>query len=145
MEWKNVLLEKSPDLGKFTFQCQIFDTGEIKFFYNIIPVYDLTSVAQNPNNSLDNTTYGGVVVGISNLEPFSPDGPFDNVGDKEAEFYEDFLKVDLGMIRTSTLVTFKPKPFCTMEDSCEACTQYKHCSWCHGKQLFLKDLLKVLP
>ena len=36
-EWKNLLLEATPQLGIFTFSCRLYRNGCISFFYEEIP------------------------------------------------------------------------------------------------------------
>ena len=37
-EWKSVLLEAQPDLGKFSFSCSLYRSGHIIFYYKDIPI-----------------------------------------------------------------------------------------------------------
>ena len=133
VEWRNVLLQNARHLGKLTFQCQLFKSGAIVFVYSNVPT-NMSVVTSDSNHSLDDSLFGHVVAGISNLEPFTDKTKMANNSTPTAsKYYEDNFEVDLSLVRNGSVATFRPRGFCFLQNDCGSCTKFDHCSWCSGK------------
>uniref|UniRef100_A0A8C7XFS0 Plexin domain containing 2b n=1 Tax=Oryzias sinensis TaxID=183150 RepID=A0A8C7XFS0_9TELE len=124
VQWDHVHLQDSYNLGSFTFQATLHNTGRIIFAYKEIPteVSRISSVNHPVKVGLSDAY---VVVHKTQQIP--------NV--RRRTIYE-YHRVELTKIRitNSTAVEITPLPTCLQFTSCSSCISSQisfNCSWCH--------------
>ncbi|XP_011487301.1 plexin domain-containing protein 2 [Oryzias latipes] len=124
VQWDHVYLQDSYNLGSFTFQATLHNTGRIIFAYKEIPteVSRISSVNHPVKVGLSDAY---VVVHKTQQIP--------NV--RRRTIYE-YHRVELTKIRitNSTAVEITPLPTCLQFTSCSSCISSQisfNCSWCH--------------
>lgn len=124
VQWDHVHLQDNYNLGSFTFQATLHNTGRIVFAYKEIPV----EVSQiSPVNH-------PVKVGLS--DAFVVVHKIQQIPNVRRRTIYEYHRVELTKTRitNSTAVEMTPLPTCLQFTSCSTCTNSQinfNCSWCH--------------
>ncbi|CAL8110537.1 unnamed protein product [Orchesella dallaii] len=123
VEWNQVRLQDSPQVGPFTFQTTLFRNGTIVFVYKTIPI-PVTAI---------NDTHHPVKVGLS--DAYIKDKNMLFVRQKTIYEYDRIdVKQHLSTnITNGTAIIFTPLTTCLEMSSCEDCTTANlsfKCAWC---------------
>ncbi|XP_076017199.1 plexin domain-containing protein 2 isoform X2 [Genypterus blacodes] len=124
VQWDHVHLQDSYNLGSFTFQATLHNTGRIVFAYKEIPI----EVAQI--SSVNHP----VKVGLS--DAFVVVHKIQQIPNVRRRTIYEYHRVELTKtkITNSTAVEILPLPTCLQFTSCGACVSSQinfNCSWCH--------------
>uniref|UniRef100_A0A3Q3DD31 Plexin domain containing 2b n=1 Tax=Hippocampus comes TaxID=109280 RepID=A0A3Q3DD31_HIPCM len=124
VQWDHVHLQDNYNLGSFTFQATLHDTGRIIFAYKEIPV-ELSQIS--PVNH-------PVKVGLS--DAFVVVHKIQQIPNVRRRTIYEYHRVELTKTRltNSSAVEFTPLPTCLQFTSCRTCISSQvnfNCSWCH--------------
>uniref|UniRef100_A0A8C5HNA3 Plexin domain-containing protein 2-like n=1 Tax=Gouania willdenowi TaxID=441366 RepID=A0A8C5HNA3_GOUWI len=124
VQWDHVHLQDNYNLGSFTFQATLHDTGRIVFAYKEIPVE--VSQISSVNHP--------VKVGLS--DAFVVVHKIQQIPNVRRRTIYEYHRVELTKTRitNSTAVEITPLPTCLQFTSCGPCISSQinfNCSWCH--------------
>ncbi|XP_061613775.1 plexin domain-containing protein 2 isoform X2 [Phyllopteryx taeniolatus] len=124
VQWDHVHLQDNYNLGSFTFQATLHDTGRIVFAYKEIPV-ELSQIS--PVNH-------PVKVGLS--DAFVVVHKIQQIPNVRRRTIYEYHRVELTKTRitNSSAVEFTPLPTCLQFTTCGTCISSQvnfNCSWCH--------------
>ncbi|XP_077592264.1 plexin domain-containing protein 2 isoform X1 [Stigmatopora nigra] len=124
VQWDHVHLQDNYNLGSFTFQATLHDTGRIIFAYKEIPV-ELSHIS--PVNH-------PVKVGLS--DAFVVVHKIQQIPNVRRRTIYEYHRVELTKTRisNSSAVEFTPLPTCLQFTTCATCISSQvnfNCSWCH--------------
>ncbi|XP_072234911.1 plexin domain-containing protein 2 [Leuresthes tenuis] len=124
VQWDHVHLQDNYNLGSFTFQATLLNTGRIVFAYKEIPVE--VSQISSVNHP--------VKVGLS--DAFVVVHKIQQIPNVRRRTIYEYHRVELTKIRitNSTALEMTPLPTCLQFTSCAACISSQinfNCSWCH--------------
>ncbi|XP_055364551.1 plexin domain-containing protein 2 isoform X2 [Betta splendens] len=124
VQWDHVHLQDNYNLGSFTFQATLHNTGRIVFAYKEIPVE--VSQISSVNHP--------VKVGLS--DAFVVVHKIQQIPNVRRRTIYEYHRVELlkTRITNSTAVEITPLPACLQFTSCGACVSSQinfNCSWCH--------------
>ncbi|XP_017262039.1 plexin domain-containing protein 2 [Kryptolebias marmoratus] len=124
VQWDHVHLQDNYNLGSFTFQATLHNTGRIVFAYKEIPV----EIAQI--SSINHP----VKVGLS--DAFVVVHKIQQIPNVRRRTIYEYHRVELATTRitSSTAVEITPLPTCLQFSSCGSCISSQinfNCSWCH--------------
>ncbi|KAM8882408.1 plexin domain-containing protein 2 [Synchiropus picturatus] len=124
VQWDHVHLQDNYNLGSFTFQATLHNTGRIVFAYKEIPVeVALISQVNHP-----------VKVGLS--DAFVVVHKIQQIPNVRRRTIYEYHRVELTKTRitNSTAVEIMPLPTCLQFTTCSSCVSSQinfNCSWCH--------------
>ncbi|XP_037549868.1 plexin domain-containing protein 2 [Nematolebias whitei] len=124
VQWDHVHLQDNYNLGSFTFQATLHNTGRIVFAYKEIP----TGISQI--SSINHP----VKVGLS--DAFVVVHKIQQIPNVRRRTIYEYHRVELttARITSSTAVEITPLPICLQFNSCGSCVSSQinfNCSWCH--------------
>uniref|UniRef100_A0A673AUX1 PSI domain-containing protein n=1 Tax=Sphaeramia orbicularis TaxID=375764 RepID=A0A673AUX1_9TELE len=124
VQWDHVHLQDNYNLGSFTFQATLHNTGRIVFAYKEIPVE--VSQISSVNHP--------VKVGLS--DAFVVVHKIQQIPNVRRRTIYEYHRVELTKTRitNSTAVEMMPLPTCLQFTSCSSCISSQinfNCSWCH--------------
>lgn len=124
VQWDHVHLQDNYNLGSFTFQATLHNTGRIVFAYKEIPIE--VSQISSVNHP--------VKVGLS--DAFVVVHKIQQIPNVRRRTIYEYHRVELTKTRitNSTAVEMMPLPTCLQFTSCGACVSSQinfNCSWCH--------------
>ncbi|XP_068604102.1 plexin domain-containing protein 2 [Brachionichthys hirsutus] len=124
VQWDHVHLQDNFNLGSFTFQATLHNTGRIVFAYKEIPV-EVSQIS-----SINHP----VKVGLS--DAFVVVHKIQQIPNVRRRTIYEYHRVELTRtkITNSTAVEILPLPTCLQFTSCSACVSSQinfNCSWCH--------------
>lgn len=124
VQWDHVHLQDNYNLGSFTFQATLHNTGRIVFAYKEIPVE--VSQISSVNHP--------VKVGLS--DAFVVVHKIQQIPNVRRRTIYEYHRVELTKMKitNSTAVEMMPLPTCLQFTSCSACISSQinfNCSWCH--------------
>uniref|UniRef100_A0A8C9YSP9 Plexin domain containing 2b n=1 Tax=Sander lucioperca TaxID=283035 RepID=A0A8C9YSP9_SANLU len=124
VQWDHVHLQDNYNLGSFTFQATLHNTGRIVFAYKEIPIE--VSQISSVNHP--------VKVGLS--DAFVVVHKIQQIPNVRRRTIYEYHRVELTKtkITNSTAVEMMPLPTCLQFTSCSACISSQinfNCSWCH--------------
>uniref|UniRef100_A0A7N6A1M0 PSI domain-containing protein n=1 Tax=Anabas testudineus TaxID=64144 RepID=A0A7N6A1M0_ANATE len=124
VQWDHVHLQDNYNLGSFTFQATLHNTGRIVFAYKEIPIE--VSQISSVNHP--------VKVGLS--DAFVVVHKIQEIPNVRRRTIYEYHRVELTKtkITNSTAVEMMPLPTCLQFTSCGACISSQinfNCSWCH--------------
>uniref|UniRef100_A0A8D3E975 PSI domain-containing protein n=1 Tax=Scophthalmus maximus TaxID=52904 RepID=A0A8D3E975_SCOMX len=124
VQWDHVHLQDNYNLGSFTFQATLHNTGRIVFAYKEIPIE--VSQISSVNHP--------VKVGLS--DAFVVVHKIQQIPNVRRRTIYEYHRVELmkTKITNSTAVEIMPLPTCLQFTSCSACISSQinfNCSWCH--------------
>uniref|UniRef100_A0A665X3F9 PSI domain-containing protein n=1 Tax=Echeneis naucrates TaxID=173247 RepID=A0A665X3F9_ECHNA len=124
VQWDHVHLQDNYNLGSFTFQATLHNTGRIVFAYKEIPVE--VSQISSVNHP--------VKVGLS--DAFVVVHKIQQIPNVRRRTIYEYHRVELTKtkITNSTAVEMMPLPTCLQFTSCSTCISSQinfNCSWCH--------------
>ncbi|KAM7390328.1 hypothetical protein PAMA_008481 [Pampus argenteus] len=124
VQWDHVHLQDNYNLGSFTFQATLHDTGRIVFAYKEIPIE--VSQISSVNHP--------VKVGLS--DAFVVVHKIQQIPNVRRRTIYEYHRVELTKtkITNSTAVEMMPLPTCLQFTSCSSCVSSQinfNCSWCH--------------
>ncbi|XP_011606290.1 plexin domain-containing protein 2 isoform X2 [Takifugu rubripes] len=124
VQWDHVHLQDNYNLGSFTFQATLHNTGRIVFAYKEIPVE--VSQISSVNHP--------VKVGLS--DAFVVVHKIQQIPNVRRRTIYEYHRVELTKTRitNSTAVEITPLPTCLQFISCSSCVSSQinfNCSWCH--------------
>lgn len=124
VQWDHVHLQDNYNLGSFTFQATLHNTGRIVFAYKEIPIE--VSQISSVNHP--------VKVGLS--DAFVVVHKIQQIPNVRRRTIYEYHRVELAKTRitNSTAVEMMPLPTCLQFTSCGSCISSQinfNCSWCH--------------
>ncbi|XP_029313176.1 plexin domain-containing protein 2 isoform X1 [Cottoperca gobio] len=124
VQWDHVHLQDNYNLGSFTFQATLHNTGRIVFAYKEIPIE--VSQISSVNHP--------VKVGLS--DAFVVVHKIQQIPNVRRRTIYEYHRVELTKMKitNSTAVEMMPLPTCLQFTSCSACISSQinfNCSWCH--------------
>uniref|UniRef100_A0A7N8XY43 Plexin domain containing 2 n=1 Tax=Mastacembelus armatus TaxID=205130 RepID=A0A7N8XY43_9TELE len=124
VQWDHVHLQDNYNLGSFTFQATLHNTGRIVFAYKEIPIE--VSQISSVNHP--------VKVGLS--DAFVVVHKIQQIPNVKRRTIYEYHRVELTKtkITNSTAVEMMPLPTCLQFTSCSTCISSQinfNCSWCH--------------
>uniref|UniRef100_H3CJZ1 Plexin domain containing 2b n=1 Tax=Tetraodon nigroviridis TaxID=99883 RepID=H3CJZ1_TETNG len=124
VQWDHVHLQDNYNLGSFTFQATLHNTGRIVFAYKEIPIE--VSQISSVNHP--------VKVGLS--DAFVVVHKIQQIPNVRRRTIYEYHRVELTKtkITNSTAVEMTPLPTCLQFTSCSSCVSSQisfNCSWCH--------------
>ncbi|XP_053198797.1 LOW QUALITY PROTEIN: plexin domain-containing protein 2-like [Scomber japonicus] len=124
VQWDHVHLQDNYNLGSFTFQATLHNTGRIVFAYKEIPIE--VSQISSVNHP--------VKVGLS--DAFVVVHKIQQIPNVRRRTIYEYHRVELTKTRitNSTAVEMMPLPTCLQFNTCSSCISSQinfNCSWCH--------------